>query len=59
MRYVGGKARIAKWIRDHVLAVADEYRGVALTYVEPFVGSGASGSGITSSPSLTSTAEYR
>ncbi len=41
MRYVGGKARIAKWIRDHILAVADEYRGVALTYVEPFVGSGA------------------
>lgn len=41
MRYVGGKARIAKWIRDHINAVADEYRGVALTYVEPFVGSGA------------------
>jgi DNA adenine methylase len=41
VRYVGGKARIAKWIRDHVLAIADEYRGVPLTYVEPFVGSGA------------------
>lgn len=41
MRYVRGKARIAKWIRDHINAVADEYRGVALTYVEPFVGSGA------------------
>ena len=41
MRYVGGKARIAKWIRDHISAVADEYRGVPLTYVEPFVGSGA------------------
>ena len=41
MRYVEGKARIAKWIRDHILAVADEYRGVPLTYVEPFVGSGA------------------
>jgi DNA adenine methylase len=41
VRYVGGKARIAKWIRDHVLAVADEYRGMRLTYVEPFVGSGA------------------
>jgi DNA adenine methylase len=41
VRYVGGKARIAKWIRDHVLAVADKYRGVDLTYVEPFVGSGA------------------
>jgi DNA adenine methylase len=41
MRYVGGKARIAKWIRDHILEVADQYRGVDLTYVEPFVGSGA------------------
>lgn len=41
MRYVGGKARIAKWIRDHVVAIADEYRGMSLTYVEPFVGSGA------------------
>jgi DNA adenine methylase len=41
VRYVGGKARIAKWIRDHILAVADDYRGMRLTYVEPFVGSGA------------------
>ena len=41
MRYVGGKARIAKWIRNHVIDVADEYRGMELTYVEPFVGSAA------------------
>jgi DNA adenine methylase len=41
VRYVGGKARIAKWIRDHIVAIADEYRGMSLTYVEPFVGSGA------------------
>lgn len=41
MRYVGGKARIAKWIRNHIVEVADEYRGINLTYVEPFVGSGA------------------
>jgi DNA adenine methylase len=41
MRYVGGKARIARWIRDHIVSVADEYRGIDLTYVEPFVGSGA------------------
>lgn len=41
MRYVGGKARIAKWIRDHIVAIADEYRGMSLTYIEPFVGSGA------------------
>lgn len=41
MRYVGGKARIAKWINGHIRDIADEYRGMKLTYVEPFVGSGA------------------
>jgi DNA adenine methylase len=38
---VGGKAKIAKWIRNHILEIADEYRGMRLTYVEPFMGSGA------------------
>ena len=41
MRYVGGKTLIAGWVRDHIMAVADQYRGMSLTYVEPFVGSGA------------------
>lgn len=38
MRYVGGKTRIAKWVAEHVLSLR---RGGETTYLEPFVGSGA------------------
>lgn len=37
MRYVGGKARIASWVADAVLAL----KGGRTDYLEPFVGSGA------------------
>ena len=37
MRYVGGKSKIATWVAGHVLTLAGKHT----TYLEPFVGSGA------------------
>lgn len=37
MRYVGGKTKIAKWVVEHVSPLQNSH----LTYLEPFVGSGA------------------
>lgn len=37
MRYVGGKTRIAKWVAEHVSSLTNSHN----TYLEPFVGSGA------------------
>ena len=37
MRYVGGKTRIAKWVAEHVSSLTNGHN----TYLEPFVGSGA------------------
>lgn len=37
MRYVGGKTRIAAWVEQHVSSLANGHT----TYLEPFVGSGA------------------
>jgi DNA adenine methylase len=41
VRYMGGKTRIANWVGGCINSVVNEYRGVKLTYVEPFMGSGA------------------